>query len=82
MGVDVADLMRLSPDEFYEFNRTCDTMSETMSAEDACIRLAENYSHDERIAFMMGVALTLSLLGDGLLSCTVVDGVCPLLERY
>jgi hypothetical protein len=63
------ELIRMNSDERLEFNRTCDDLCERMSAEEACVYLARSYSRKEKMAFMMGSALTLSLLGDGVLTC-------------
>ena len=71
---DLAKAMMLTPEEIAEFNAKCDYLASKMSAEEAVIYLARTYTAEERMAFMMASAITLSLIGDGLLYCPTGDG--------
>jgi hypothetical protein len=71
----------MSNGEIESFNNTCDSLSKNMTAEEACVHLAQKYSPQEKMAFMMGSALTISLMGDGLLKCPSVE-VIPKNELY
>jgi len=66
---DLAKAMKLTPEEIAEFNAKCDYLASKMSAEEAMIYLARTYTAEEKMAFMMASAITLSLIGDGLLCC-------------
>jgi len=80
---DLAKAMKLTPEEIAEFNAKCDYLASKMSAEEAMIYLARTYTAEEKMAFMMASAITLSLIGDGLLYCPIGDGLlcCPSLNK-